>query len=50
MTAWPAMQQILFDGWVLRLSKGFTKQSNSIIPVYPAFKTESNELLLDKIR
>ena len=50
MNAWPAMQQILFDGWVLRFSKGFTKRSNSIVPVYPAYRTETDELLLEKIR
>lgn len=50
MNAWPAMQQILLDGWVLRFSKGFTRRSNSIVPVYPAYREESDESLLDKIR
>ena len=50
MNAWPAMQQILLDGWILRFSKGFTKRSNCIVPIYAPFSDPSTQSLLEKIR
>ena len=36
LNAWPALHQMLVDGWVLRFSKGFTRRGNCVTPVYSA--------------
>lgn len=34
--ALPALRTIEYDGWIIRLSKGFTKRANSVNPLYPS--------------
>lgn len=34
--AWPALQTIQYDGWLLRFANGVTKRSNSVSMFYPS--------------
>lgn len=34
LNAWPSLQQMLYDGWVLRFADGYTKRANSVNSVY----------------
>jgi hypothetical protein len=45
MNAWPALQTMLYDGWVLRFADGYTRRANSINPIY-----SSADDVGDKIR
>lgn len=36
LTAWPALQQWLYDGWVVPFAHGHTRRANSVNPLYPA--------------
>ena len=34
MNAWPSLQNLHYDGWVLRTADGYTKRANSVYPLY----------------
>ena len=44
MNAWPSLQTILYDGWVIRLANGHGNRANSVNPIYPS-KTKLEEKL-----
>ncbi len=45
LNAWPALQTLLVDGWVLRFADGYTRRANSINPLYP-----TRQPVLDQVR
>jgi N-acetylglutamate synthase len=36
LTTWPARDQWLYDGWVVRFAAGYTRRANSVTPLYPS--------------
>ena len=36
MNAWPSLQTLVYDGWILRLSDGYGHRANSVNPIYPS--------------
>ena len=34
LNAWPALQTVLYDGWLLRQARGYTRRANSVQPIY----------------
>jgi N-acetylglutamate synthase len=36
LNAWPPLEILLFDGWILSFSEGYTRRANSVHPLYPS--------------
>ena len=35
LNAWPALREVVFEGWLLRFSEGLTRRGNSANPLAP---------------
>ena len=44
LNALPCLQQILYDGWILRFAEGYTKRANSVTPLYPGSQDLSQKI------
>ncbi|GHV71911.1 acetyltransferase, GNAT family protein [Spirochaetia bacterium] len=34
LDAWPSIKTLVYDGWIIRLAKGYTNRANSVNPLY----------------
>jgi ribosomal protein S18 acetylase RimI-like enzyme len=44
LNAWPGLQQMAVDGWLLRFAGGYTRRANAVIPLYPGTRTAEEKI------
>jgi ribosomal protein S18 acetylase RimI-like enzyme len=44
LNAWPPLQTMLVDGWVLRFANGYTRRANSISPLYTSANSVEDKI------
>ena len=45
MNALPALQTVLYDGWILRFANGYTRRANSVNPLYPSHHNVAEKIV-----
>lgn len=45
LTTWPALQQRLYDGWVVRFADGHTRRANSVNPLYASHQDAASKIV-----
>jgi ribosomal protein S18 acetylase RimI-like enzyme len=46
LNAWPPLQQMVLDGWLLRFADGFTRRANSVNPIHPGAMDVARKIAL----
>ncbi len=36
LNAWASLQTVVYDGWIIRFARGYTKRANPVNPLYPS--------------
>jgi N-acetylglutamate synthase len=50
LNGWPALQTVLYDGWLLRFADGYSKRSNSVNPLYgSSYDVEEKIMYCEKV-
>ena len=44
LSAWPALQTVFVDGWVLRFANGYTRRANSVNPLFHSTRSFEENL------
>lgn len=45
LNAWPSLQTVVYDGWLLRFADGYTKRSNCVMPLYESYGQVTEKIL-----
>jgi predicted GNAT family acetyltransferase len=45
LNAWPTIQTLNYDGWILRFAEGYTKRANSVNPLYSSSENIDQKIL-----
>ena len=44
LNAWPALDSLFCDGWILRFAGGYTRRANSVNPIYPSSRDAKEKI------
>ncbi|MHA1647124.1 MAG: GNAT family N-acetyltransferase [Promethearchaeota archaeon] len=50
LNAWPSLQTLFYDGWIIRFADGYTKRANSVNPIFSSFTEIPVNIKIQKVR